>query len=300
MTFGASERSGSIVGGLHHVGHLVGDIEEAAAHYRRLGFVVPAPAFPLLPASSGQPAPVLSVGNAHIQFAANFVELATVVPDIADKPPAGAEMVLLRVPDAAVPRIRQELGSAATRLANALSRFEGVHILVFEAADVDAATQMLSASGVVCGAVNRIRRPVGRARGTEEVSIGYAEIEKRSKVSRRQASDRRTATRRRRSYPSERRDRARRSPALRTLGSATPSMWSVTSATCGNPDEPMITATCFSCRGTRCALSAIAMSPRCFRESNPSAHTKAGISTSCQPSSAIRCPCETSPQPASC
>jgi catechol 2,3-dioxygenase-like lactoylglutathione lyase family enzyme len=177
MTFGASERSGSIVGGLHHVGHLVGDIEEAAALYRRLGFVVPAPAFPLLPASSGQPAPVLSVGNAHIQFAANFVELATVVPDIADKPPAGAEMVLLRVPDAAVPRIRQELGSAATRLANALSRFEGVHILVFEAADVDAATQMLSASGVVCGAVNRIRRPVRRARGTEEVSIGYAEIE---------------------------------------------------------------------------------------------------------------------------
>ena len=177
MTFGASERSGSIVGGLHHVGPSGGDIEEAAALYRRLGFVVPAPAFPLLPASSGQPAPVLSVGNAHIQFAANFVELATVVPDIADKPPAGAEMVLLRVPDAAVPRIRQELGSAATRLANALSRFEGVHILVFEAADVDAATQMLSASGVVCGAVNRIRRPVRRARGTEEVSIGYAEIE---------------------------------------------------------------------------------------------------------------------------
>jgi catechol 2,3-dioxygenase-like lactoylglutathione lyase family enzyme len=110
MTFGASERSGSLVGGLHHVGHLVGDIEEAAALYRRLGFVVPAPVFPHLPASSGQPAPVLSVGNAHIQFAANSVELATVVPDIADKPPAVAEMVLLHVPDAAVPRIRQELG----------------------------------------------------------------------------------------------------------------------------------------------------------------------------------------------
>jgi hypothetical protein len=97
-------------------------------------------------------------------------------PDIADKPPAGAEMVLLHVPDAAVPRTRQELGSAATRLANALSRFEGVHILVFEAADVDAATQMLPASGVVCGAVNRIRGPVRRARGTAEVSIGYAEM----------------------------------------------------------------------------------------------------------------------------
>ena len=175
--FSASKRSESLVAGLHHVGHLVRDIEEAAALYRRLGFVVPAPAFPLLPATSGQPGPVLSAGNAHIQFAANFVELVTVVADVANRPPAGAEMVTLRVPDGAVPRIRQELESAATRLANALSRFEGVHILVLEAADVDAATQLLSASGVLCGAVSRIRRPVLRASGTQEFSIGFAEIE---------------------------------------------------------------------------------------------------------------------------
>jgi catechol 2,3-dioxygenase-like lactoylglutathione lyase family enzyme len=177
MTFGAAERSGPLIGGLHHVGHLVRDIEEAAALYRRLGFVVPVPEFPVLPAISGQRAPVLSAGNAHIQFGANFVELATVVPGLANRPPAGAEMVMLRVPDVAVPRIRQQLESAATRLANALKRFEGVHILVLEAADVDAATQMLSASGVVCGSVSRIRRPVRRAGGTEEPSIGFAEIE---------------------------------------------------------------------------------------------------------------------------
>jgi catechol 2,3-dioxygenase-like lactoylglutathione lyase family enzyme len=177
MTFGASERSGRLIGGLHHVGHLVRDIEEAAALYRRLGFVVPASAFPVLPGAPGQRAPVLSAGNAHIQFEANFVELATVASDIANRPPAGAEIVMLRVPDVAVPRIRQELESAATRLANALKRFEGVHILVLEAADVEAATQMLSASGVVCGSVSRIRRPVRRAGATEELSIGFVEIE---------------------------------------------------------------------------------------------------------------------------
>src|SRR5215216_7447213 len=127
MTFGAAERSGPLIGGLHHVGHLVRDIEEAAAFYRRLGLVVPVPEFPVLPAISGQRAPVLSAGNAHIQFGANFVELATVVPDFANRPPAGAEIVMLRVPDVAVPRIRQQLESAATRLADALQRFEGVH-----------------------------------------------------------------------------------------------------------------------------------------------------------------------------
>jgi catechol 2,3-dioxygenase-like lactoylglutathione lyase family enzyme len=177
MTFGASERSGSHVSGLHHVGHLVRDIEEASALYRRLGFVVPEAAFPLLPATTGERSPILSAGNAHIQFAANFLELATVVVDIANNPPPEAEMVMLRVPEVAVPRIQEELKSTATRLANALSRFEGIHILVLEADDVDAVTQMLSTSGVVCGAVSRIGRPILQAGGTEEVSIGYAEIE---------------------------------------------------------------------------------------------------------------------------
>jgi Glyoxalase-like domain len=201
-------------------------------------------------------------------------------------------------PTPAVPRIRQELRSAATRLANALSRFEGVHILVFEAADVDAATQMLSASGVVCGAVNRIRRPVRRARGTAEVSIGYAEIE----------NDQRS--------PEGRLAVAEPLPDVEGPTHPNGAIELLEVLLCVPSDQlpqhveryqrylrqsgrAEITATCFSCRGTRCALSAIAMSPRCFRESNPSAHTKSGMSTSCQPSSATRCPCETSPPPAS-
>ena len=125
MTFGAAERSGPLIGGLHHVGHLVRDIEEAAALYRRLGFVVPVPEFPVLPAISGQRAPVLSAGNTHIQFGANFVELATVVPDLANRPPAGAEMVMLRVSRcrrATYPTATGVSGDAAGECSEALRR----------------------------------------------------------------------------------------------------------------------------------------------------------------------------------
>jgi len=165
------------ISGLHHVGHLVWHIEEASALYRRLGFVVPAASFPVLHAKSDQGVSSLSAGNVHIEFAANFVELATVVPDVANRPPAGAELVMLAVPNAAMPRIRKQLESTTRRLAGALSRFEGVHILVFEAADIEAARQMLCAAGVACGAVSRIRRSVRLTSGTAEVSIGFAELE---------------------------------------------------------------------------------------------------------------------------
>src|SRR5215211_5234880 len=109
MTFGAAERSGPLIGGLHHVGHLVWDIEEAAALYRRLGFVVPVPEFPVLPAISGQRAPVLSAGNAHIQFGANFVELGHGRPR-SREPTAGRS----RDGDVACPRRRRATYPTAT------------------------------------------------------------------------------------------------------------------------------------------------------------------------------------------
>ena len=39
---------------LHHVGHVVGDIDAAIALYRRMGFVLPPPAFPALPPQPGR------------------------------------------------------------------------------------------------------------------------------------------------------------------------------------------------------------------------------------------------------
>ena len=258
------------ISGLHHVGHLVWHIEEASALYRRLGFVVPAASFPVLPARSDQPVSSLSAGNAHIEFAANFVELATVVPDVANRPPAGAELVMLVVPNAAMPRIREQLESTTRRLAGALSRFEGVHILVFEAADIEAARQMLCAAGVACGAVSRIRRSVRLAaaqRKFPSASPSSRTTKGHPKAGSRSPNRYQPVTRRYMRIPTARLSWLKSCFAYRLI--SFPSTWSVTSAICSNPGDPTITAICFGWGGTRYGSWVIASSPLCFRESNP-------------------------------
>ena len=66
---------------LHHVGHVVRDIDAAIALYRRMGFAVPPPAFPALPPHPGAPLRAFGVGNSHVNFRSSFVELVTVVDD---------------------------------------------------------------------------------------------------------------------------------------------------------------------------------------------------------------------------
>jgi hypothetical protein len=62
-------------------------------------------------------------------------------------------------------------------MSTALARFEGLHILVFGTADVDATVGRLAAQGVVHGAVNRLKRPGEPAAATRHISIGYVEID---------------------------------------------------------------------------------------------------------------------------
>jgi hypothetical protein len=57
-----------IVGRLHHVGHVVRDIEAAIALYRRMGFVVPPPSFPALARRAGEPLRAFGAGNTHVSF----------------------------------------------------------------------------------------------------------------------------------------------------------------------------------------------------------------------------------------
>jgi catechol 2,3-dioxygenase-like lactoylglutathione lyase family enzyme len=54
------------ISGLHHVGHLVHDMEAALDRYRRLGFTLPGPAYPVL----GEP---FGTGNTHAYFPGDFV-----------------------------------------------------------------------------------------------------------------------------------------------------------------------------------------------------------------------------------
>jgi hypothetical protein len=152
---------------LHHVGHVVRDIGAASALYRRLGFLVPPPEFPVLP---GGP---VGAGNTHVSLARNFVELVTVVDG--DDVPDGAVLVPLDVPPAALPQVAGTIAATSARLGAALAHREGVHILVIGTPDVDAAATRLTADGVPHGGAQRLRRP--SATGGEPVAIGWLEID---------------------------------------------------------------------------------------------------------------------------
>jgi Glyoxalase-like domain len=162
------------VAGLHHLGHVVRDPHAAATVYRRLGFHVPAFEFPALPAGPGQPVRTVGPGNTHIAFPRTFIELVTV-----GAPDPGARLVPLDAPPGMAPRLVAGIAATTRRLQGSLDRFEGLHILVFEAAGTaDAAVARLAAHGVTAGAVQRLRRTVETAdRGEMTVPIGFVEID---------------------------------------------------------------------------------------------------------------------------
>jgi hypothetical protein len=73
--------SGATVSHLHHVGHVVHNIESAITLYRRMGFVVPPPSYPALALHPGEPARAFGAGNTHVSLGNSFVELVTVIDD---------------------------------------------------------------------------------------------------------------------------------------------------------------------------------------------------------------------------
>jgi catechol 2,3-dioxygenase-like lactoylglutathione lyase family enzyme len=163
---------------LHHVGHVVRDIDAALALYRRIGFTVPPPAFPALGPGPGEPLRAFGAGNTHVNFRGSFVELVTVV-DNRDGDVVGAEATLvpLQAPPEALDRLVDSIAQTAMRVSNALARFEGLHILVFGTPDLDATVARLAADGVVHGAINRLQRPGTPEADAKPVSIDYVEID---------------------------------------------------------------------------------------------------------------------------
>lgn len=51
------------IGYLHHVGHVVRDIEQAREVYRKLGFLCPAPAYPVLERIASESATPFGAAN---------------------------------------------------------------------------------------------------------------------------------------------------------------------------------------------------------------------------------------------
>ncbi|GAA1641782.1 hypothetical protein GCM10009828_083040 [Actinoplanes couchii] len=160
---------------LHHVGIVVHDLAAATETYRRLGFTVAAATYPALPREPGAPARPIGAANAHIYLGRNFVELVTVVDE--DQPlPAGAELLPIVVPDDRLPGMLAGIRGAAARLTGLLDRGEGVHIVIFDSADIDRSAAELDAAGIVHSGVQAVQRPIETADGTRMVPAHYLEI----------------------------------------------------------------------------------------------------------------------------
>lgn len=163
------------IGHLHHAGHVVHDMTAGIALYRRLGFLLPPPAYPMLAPREGAPPAPFGAGNTRVRFARNFVELVTAV----GVGPVGddATLVPLDAPAEALPQLRENIARTAARIHSALARFEGLHILAFQTSDADATAARLAAHGVHHSGVNRLRRPAEPGEGAQAVPVGYVEID---------------------------------------------------------------------------------------------------------------------------
>jgi hypothetical protein len=160
------------IGYVHHVGHVVRDMDAALALYRRMGFRVPPPTFPALPSGDGGRRRVVGAGNTHVTFRRNFLELVTVLDG---EPGPDVVVAVLDVPAEALARVTDGITATTTRISSVLDRFEGLHILVFQTPNADGAAARPTAEGVAHGGVLRVRRPGGD--GDVAVPIGVIEID---------------------------------------------------------------------------------------------------------------------------
>ncbi|MEQ4718992.1 VOC family protein [Nonomuraea sp. B19D2] len=166
---------GHDINGLHHVGHIVQDMDQAMERYRQLGFTVAAPAYPVMSATPEGPAEPFGVANAHVHFPCSFVELVAVIDDTG-RMPGNARPIPLQVPDDKVPGLRAAIRATAANITSFLQRFQGVHIVIADTPDIDCVAARLTADGVSHGGVHDIQRPVETPTGTTMEPARYLEI----------------------------------------------------------------------------------------------------------------------------
>ena len=159
------------IGYIHHVGHVVRDIEQARERYRRLGFLYSAPAYPTLSRNAGEPAAPFGAANMHAPFARNFVEVMAVVTKESHLPD-DAHPIPLQVPFAALPRVVESIERTIANISASLARFEGLHILVFQTADANETVRRFDKVGVGHSGVNRVQQP------HQLVPMGVVEIDR--------------------------------------------------------------------------------------------------------------------------
>jgi hypothetical protein len=161
------------IGYIHHVGHVVHDIEQAREVYRKLGFLCPAPAYPMLSRNAGEPARPFGAANMHATFVRNFVEIMAVVTEESHLP-EDAHPIPLQVAPAALPHVVENIERTIAKISDSLARFEGLHILVFETADANETARRFDQVGVGHSGVNRVQQP------HQLVPMGVVEIDRES------------------------------------------------------------------------------------------------------------------------
>lgn len=159
------------IGYIHHVGHVVRDIEQARELYRRLGFLCPAPAYPTLSRNAGEPARPFGAANMHAPFVRNFVEVMAVVTEESQLPD-DALPIPLQVPPAALPHVVESIERTIAKISASLARYEGLHILVFQTEDADESARRFDQTGVGHSGVNRVQQP------HQLVPMGVVEIDR--------------------------------------------------------------------------------------------------------------------------
>ncbi len=161
---------------LHHVGHVVRDMEQALGVYHLLGFTCSHPAYPTLGRTPAEAPRPFGAGNAHVDFARNFVEVMTVVTD-SNRIPAGARLVELQLPPAARESVLGTIEQTVARIALRLARFEGLHRLVFHTADIDASAARFDQNGVGHSGINAAQRELETATGVRLVPVRVIELD---------------------------------------------------------------------------------------------------------------------------
>jgi catechol 2,3-dioxygenase-like lactoylglutathione lyase family enzyme len=164
------------IGYVHHVGHVVRDMERALRVYRQLGFICSHPAYPMLARTpGGQPVP-FGAANAHADFARNFVEIMTVVTDTS-RVPAEARRIELQLPPEARQRVLESAERTVARIAVRLARFQGLHRLVFQTADVEATATRFDHNGVGHSGINVAQRELETPTGLRLVPVSVLELD---------------------------------------------------------------------------------------------------------------------------
>ncbi|MDK8179973.1 VOC family protein [Paenibacillus sp. UMB4589-SE434] len=161
---------------IHHVGHVVSDMEAALELYKKLGFVCSPPSYPAMSENEGEPPKPFGAANSHAEFLGNFIEIVTVVKQGA-RIPDNAKLVPLQAsPDvqkAMIGKIKQTVDTVSRYL----SRYEGAHILCFGTEDADKTADRFHKKGIAHSGVNTVQRPLERSEGIQFVPVRYLEID---------------------------------------------------------------------------------------------------------------------------